>query len=209
MLLENINKYGTVILGRDSIIEDDVILGSSEDGSLIIGDNAIIRSGSVIYSSVRIGNKLKTGHGVLIRENTEIGDNVLVGTNSVLDGNCIIGNNVSLQTNAYITAYTTVEDNVFIGPHVVTTNDKYMFYGAKLIGPTIKKRARIGANVTILPGVVIGEGAIVGSGSIVTKDVPAGTTVMGNPAKILKEKLMENPNRILRRGNWWEIQRRY
>ena len=155
-------------------------LGNSEDGSLIIGDNTLIRSGSVIYSNVRVGNGLKTGHGVLIRENSDIGDNVLIGTNSVLDSNCKVGSNVSVQTNAYITAYTTIEDDVFIGPHVVTTNDKYMFYGAELVGPFIRTGARIGANVTILPGVVIGEGAVVGSGSIVTRDVPAEAIVVGN-----------------------------
>jgi acetyltransferase-like isoleucine patch superfamily enzyme len=130
---------------------------------------------------------LKTGHNALIRENSEIGDNVLIGTNVVLDGNCRLGNNISIQTGAYITAYTTVEDNVFIGPWVVTTNDKYMVAGAKLIGPTIKKGARIGANSTLLPGIVIGEGAVVGSGSVVTKNVAPRTTVVGNPAKAINK----------------------
>ena len=91
----------------------------------------------------------------------------------------------------------------------MTTNDKYMFYGAELIGPIIKTKARIGANVTILPGVVIGEGAVVGSGSIVTKDIPAGTTVVGNPAGILKEKSVGSPTKIPKRQNWWEIRPEY
>jgi acetyltransferase-like isoleucine patch superfamily enzyme len=185
-MLEHINKHGTVFRGANCIIQDNVTLGNAEDGLVIIGDNALIRSGSIIYSNVKIGNGLKTGHNVLIRENCNIGDNVLVGTNSVIDGNCKVGNNVSVQTGAYITAYTTIEDDVFIGPRVVTTNDKYMFYGAKLMGPTIKRGARIGANATILPGVVIGEGAIVGSGAVVIRNVPAQVTVVGNPAVILK-----------------------
>ena len=62
-----------------------------------------------------------------------------------------------------------------------------MVIGAKLIGPTIKKGARIGANSTLLPGVVIGEGAVVGSGSVVTKDVAPGKTVVGNPARVLNK----------------------
>lgn len=186
MVIKDISKHGTIIYGANCIIQDNVTIGNSEDGSVVIGNNALIRSGSIIYSNVRIGNGLRTGHGVLIRENSELGDNVLIGTNSVLDGNCKIGNNVSVQTDAYITVYTTIEDDVFIGPRVVTTNDKYMFYGAKLIGPTIKKGARIGANATLLPGVVIGEGAVVGSGSVVTRDVPSGKTVAGNPARELR-----------------------
>ena len=175
-------------IGKGCVIQDDVVIGNSDKDPVIIGDNALIRSGSIIYSKVKIGNGFKTGHRALIRENSEIGDNVLVGTNAVLDGNCKVGNNVSIQTGAYITAYTTVEDNVFIGPWVVTANDKYMVVGAKLIGPTIKKGARIGANSTILPGVVIGEGAVVGSGTVVTKDVAPGKTVVGNPARILSGK---------------------
>jgi acetyltransferase-like isoleucine patch superfamily enzyme len=187
-MLKDITKPGNVIIGNDYLIQDDVTLGNSGTGQVIIGDNALIRSGTVIYSNVKIGNGFKTGHNALVRENSELGDNVLIGTNSVVDGNCKIGNNVSVQTDAYITAYTIIEDNVFIGPRVVTTNDKYMYYGAKLIGPTIKKGARIGANSTLLPGVIIGEGAVIGSGSVVTKDVPAGATVVGNPARVLLRK---------------------
>jgi acetyltransferase-like isoleucine patch superfamily enzyme len=188
VVLKNVSKRGTVILGMNCVIQDNVTLGNSEDGLITIGDNALIRSGSILYSNVKIGNGLRTGHRVLIRENTEIGDNVLIGTNSVLDGNCKIGHNVSVQTDAYITAYTTIEDDVFIGPRVVTTNDKYMLYGAKLTGPTIKRGARIGANATLLPGVVIGEGAVVGSGAVVIRDVPAQVTVVGNPARILRQR---------------------
>jgi acetyltransferase-like isoleucine patch superfamily enzyme len=185
VVVKSISRQGNVILGKETNIQENVVLGNTEQGLVTIGNNALIRSGSVIYSNVKIGNDFKTGHNVLIRENTIIGDKVLVGTNSVVDGSCKIGNNVSIQTDAYITTYTTIEDNVFIGPRVVTTNDKYMYYGAKLIGPTIKKRARIGANATILPGITIGEDAVVGSGAVVTKDVPPGVTVVGNPARVL------------------------
>jgi acetyltransferase-like isoleucine patch superfamily enzyme len=185
---KEISTYLNLTIGKDYVIQDDVIIGNSDKGQVIIGDNALIRSGSIIYSNVKIGNDFKTGHRALIRENSEIGDNVLIGTNAVLDGNCKLGSNISIQTGAYITAFTTVEDNVFIGPWVVTANDKYMVAGAKLIGPTIKKGARIGANSTLLPGVVIGEGAVIGSGSVVTKDVPPGKTVVGNPARVLNKK---------------------
>jgi acetyltransferase-like isoleucine patch superfamily enzyme len=186
MISKNIVVYGKVKIGDNSIVQDYVVLGSTEDGELEIGEGAIIRSGTVIYSNVKIGKKLRTGHNVLIRENTVIGNNVLVGTNSVIDGDCRIGNNVNIQTGVYITRYTIVEDDVFLGPFSVTTNDKYMRYGTKLVGPTIKKGARIGANATIMPGIVIGEGAVVGAGSVVTKDVRKGDVVVGNPAKSIK-----------------------
>lgn len=177
---------GNLTIGKDHLIQDNVIIGHHGKGQVAIGDNALIRSGTIIYSNVKIGSGFKTGHNALIRENCEIGDNVLLGTNSVIDGSCKLGSNISIQTAVYITTYTTIEDNVFIGPRVVTTNDKYMHYGDKLIGPTIKKGARIGANAILLPGVIIGEGAVVGSGAVVTKDVPPGVTVVGNPARVLK-----------------------
>jgi len=174
---------GRVNLGEGSVVEDNVILGNKESGELTIGKNSIIRSGTVIYCGVRIGDNFRSGHNVLIRENTAIGDNVLVGTNSVIDGDCRVGNNVSIQTNVYITRYTEVEDGVFLGPCSVTTNDKYMKYGAQLRGPQIKKNAKVGANCTILPGITIGEEVVIGAGTVVTRDVPPGEVVIGNPAR--------------------------
>lgn len=179
--------YGKVRIGEGTTIQDNVILGSAEEGELSIGKASIIRSGAVIYSGVKIGDDFRSGHNILIRENTEIGDDVLVGTNSVIDGDCKIGNKVSIQTGVYVTRYTTIEDEVFLGPCCVTTNDEYMKYGATLKGPVIKRGARIGANSTIMPGVTIGEGAIVGAGSVVTKDVPPYKIVMGVPAKVVKD----------------------
>jgi acetyltransferase-like isoleucine patch superfamily enzyme len=177
--------YGKVNIGPGSTVQDNVILGSAEAGKLTIGKTSIIRSGAVIYSGVSIGDNFRSGHNILIRENSEIGDNTLVGTNSVIDGDCKIGNNVSMQTGVYITKYTIIEDDVFLGPFSVTTNDKYMSYGAELKGPIIKRGARIGANATIMPGVTVGEGAVVSAGSVVTKDVPPHKMVIGVPARVV------------------------
>ena len=185
---KNVLFYGKVEIGENTMIQDNVIIGSSDDGTVKIDENAMIRRGTVIYSGVKIGKNLRTGHNVLIRENTEIGNDVLVGTNTVIDGNCKIGSRVSVQTNVYITAYTVIEDDVFMGPCAVTTNDKYMVYGAELKGPIIKRGAKIGANSTILPGIVIGEDAIVGAGSVVTKDVKSKEIVAGVPIKVLGRK---------------------
>jgi len=178
---------GEVKIGRGCNIHDWVSLGAEGDGRVEIGDNALIRSGTVIYGDVEIGRNFRTGHNVLIRSKTVIGDDVLVGTNSVIDGNCRIGDDVSIQTNVYITKETIVGDGVFFGPSAVTLNDKYMRYGVELKGPVIKRGARIGANSTILPGIVIGEDAVVGAGSVVTEDVAPGVVVAGNPARRLKD----------------------
>jgi len=179
--------HGKVTIGEGTIVQENVILGSTDDGEVHIGRNSIIRSGTVIYSEVRIGDYFRTGHNVVIRENTRIGSGVLVGTGAVIDGDCQIGNNVSIQTGGYVTRYTVIEDDVFLGPFCVTTNDKHMKYGVKLKGPVIKKGAKIGANSTIMPGVVIGAGAVVGAGSVVTKDIPPHKVVIGVPGRISRD----------------------
>jgi len=178
-----------VQIGGGAIIDDGVVLGHQDGGKLVIGPGARIRSGTIIYSGVTIGDNFKTGHHALIREDTVIGDDVLAGTGVVIDGHCRIGNNVSMQTNAYVTANTVLEDDVFMGPCSVTTNDKYMVQGAELTGATIKKGARIGANATVLPGIIVGECAVVGAGAVVTKNVGAGETVVGTPATALHKEI--------------------
>ena len=140
---ENVKIYGKSSIGKNAIIGDGVIIGhptanlmkiAASSGSDIkdmdfkgarIGDNAVIRSNSTIYSDVDIGNNFRTGHNVMVREETRIGNDVLIGTNTILDGRTIIGNNVSIQGNVYIPLNVVIEDHVFIGPCAVLTNDKY------------------------------------------------------------------------------------
>jgi acetyltransferase-like isoleucine patch superfamily enzyme len=90
----------------------------------------------------------------------------------------------------FIPEYSVLEEGCWIGPNVVFTNAKYpLSPGVKdnLAGPTIRKGAKIGANVTLLPGVVIGENALVGAGSVVVRDVPPGAVVAGNPARVIRQ----------------------
>lgn len=108
----------------------------------------------------------------------------------------IVGNNCKIEAFAFIPTGVTLDHGVFIGPHVCFTNDKNpraVDQEGQLLGPddwTITQThvgwgASIGANATILCGVTIGPGALVGAGSVVTKDVPAGATVYGNPARLV------------------------
>ena len=157
--------------------------------ALAIGDHANIRSGSVIYLGSKIGNRLETGHNAVIREENVIGDHFSVWTNSVLDYGCKIGNNVKIHCNCYIAQFTTIEDDVFIAPGVIVANDLHPGSPEFLTcmqGPTLKRGAQIGCNVTLLPHVTIGERALIGAGSVVTKDVPPYSLAYGNPARVIK-----------------------
>lgn len=149
-----------------------------------IGSNSMIRSGTIIYADVEIGEHCQTGHRVTIREETTIGDSVLLGTNVVVDGRVTIGSRVSLQTGVYLPPGTTLGDDVFIGPYAVLMNDPYpLRVESELEGPTIADHVTIGANASILPGVTIGHGAFIAAGAVVTRDVPAETLAVGNPAE--------------------------
>lgn len=173
---------------KNTEIQENVTIGLKyKKGSNppIIGKNALIRSNTVIYDDVEIGNDFKTGHGVVVREKTNIGDDVLIGTNSVIEGHCTFGSNIRIQSNVYIPIKTIIEDNVFIGPCVCLTNDKYPIrIDFDLKGPIIRKSASIGANSTFLSGVEIGEGAMIAAGAIVTHDVPPYYLAIGAPARI-------------------------
>lgn len=175
-----------VAIGTNAVIDGNVSLGYGHDDheeQTQIGAEARIRSGSIIYAGVDIGDGFQTGHHAVIREDTTIGDDVLVGTDVVIDGACSIGSHVSLQTGSYLPRQTEIRDRVFVGPHAVLTNDKHpVRQDAPLEGPTIRSGASIGANATILPGVTIGEHAFVAAGAVVTEDVPQGRLAVGSPA---------------------------
>ena len=151
----------------------------------IIGNNYTIRSNSIIYNDVVIGDNFRTGHNVVIRENTNIGDDVLIGTNTVIEGDVIIGNDVSIQSNVYIPTNSVIEDNVFIGPCACFTNDKYpVRINYELQGPKVRRGASIGGNTTFLSNVEVGEGSIVAAGAIVIHSVPPFYLAIGTPARI-------------------------
>ena len=155
-----------------------------------IGPNSTIRSHTVIYAGNKIGANFQTGHGAMLRELNEIGDNVSIGTHSIIEHHVKIRHNVRIHSNAFIPEYSILEDGVWVGPNVVFTNAMYpLSPDAKesLKGPHLLSGAKIGANTTLLPGVVIGRNALIGAGTVVVQDVPDGKIVVGNPGRIIKD----------------------
>ena len=196
-------EYGINSLGPDAQIFEPVTLGfpsrdkiqkTSYTGTTI-GKNSVIRSGTILYCDVIAGDFFQTGHNVVIREETRIGDRVSIGTATVIDGHTTIGNDVSLQSRVYLPTNTRIGNHVFIGPNAIFTNDRYPpSRNGGLDGPHVMDGAAIGANVTLLPGVCIGEGALVAAGAIVTRDVPDHMMAIGAPAKIRELPMIMKPD---------------
>ncbi|MBW9155778.1 N-acetyltransferase [Clostridium sp. FP2] len=165
-----------------------------------ISEGCLIGAGVIIYCGCTIGEKTLIADTAVIRENVTLGSKTIIGRGTTIENFCSVGSNCKIQTNVYLTAYSQVCDYVFIAPCVTTSNDNYAARSnerfGKFKGVTIKKGGRIGAGAVILPGKIIHEDALVAAGSVVTKDVEAGTIVVGNPAKVLRavpeDQLLKN-----------------
>ena len=158
-------------------------------------------------SFVRIAPDVKLGKDVKIYAfanlyGCEIGDDTKIGAFVEVQKGARIGARVKISSHTFICEGVTIEDEVFIGHGVTFINDKYpratTISGElqcdddwECIPTEVKKGASIGSNATILCGVVIGEGALVGAGSVVTRDVPPGVIVAGNPARVVVEAVEE------------------
>jgi acetyltransferase-like isoleucine patch superfamily enzyme len=179
-----------VVLGADSVIQDFCVLGalpsSGAKTPLHIGTGSIIRSHTILYGGSWVGDDFQTGHYVLVREDCRIGDRCSLGTGSILEFSVLVGDEVRLHSQCFVPELSILEDGCWLGPRAVLTNARYPdspHAKHRLTGVRVGREARIGANATILPGVTVGQGALVGAGAVVTKDVPADTIVVGNPAR--------------------------
>ncbi len=156
-----------------------------------IGDGTIVSTGAIVFAGTQIGARVILGDQSCVRERVTMGDDVVLGRGSLIENDTTVGAMTRIQAEAYITAYSTLEDHVFVAPCVVTTNDNFMGRTerrhALMRGPTIRRGARIGGGAVLCPGVEIGAEAFVGAGAVVTKDVPPGVIVVGNPARVLRD----------------------
>jgi acetyltransferase-like isoleucine patch superfamily enzyme len=126
-----------------------------------------------------------------------IGDETKIGAFVEIQKNATVGRRCKISSHTFICEGVSIEDNVFVGHSVTFINDSYPRATTesgdlqteqdwKVERTVVKRGASIGSGSTILCNVTIGEGAIVGAGSVVTRDVPPGMIVAGNPAKVLR-----------------------
>ena len=138
-----------------------------------------------------IGDGTTVWQFVVILPGAVIGRNCNISALCLIENDVVVGDRVTVKSGVQLWDGLRIEDDVFVGPNVAFTNDKHprsKQYPPAFQRTTVRQGASIGANATILGGVTIGERAMVGAGAVVTKDVPAGETWVGNPARPLKTR---------------------
>lgn len=139
--------------------------------------------------STNIGVNTRIWQFSVIFPGAIIGSDCNLCAHTLVESDVVIGNNVTIKSGVFLWDGARIEDNVFIGPNATFTNDlmpRSKVYPETFKGILVKFGASIGANATILPGLIIGSNAMVGAGAVVTKDVPDNAVVVGNPAKIIR-----------------------
>lgn len=203
---DNVTIGSDVFIDHNSIIRRDVQLGSNafigsncilgeyqmdfindrkyHKHELTVGESAIIRSGTILYSGSVIGSYFQTGHHVTVREDALIENHVSVGTLSDIQGKCKIGNYTRLHSNVHIGRSSRIDDCCWIYPYVVLTNDPTPPSETEW-GVHVHSFAIIATNSIILPGVEIFSDSLIGAGAIVNKNVEKYSVVVGNPGKCI------------------------
>lgn len=193
---DNTVIYDNVVIGDNSIIANDCIIGEPlndyyfkedyQNPETIIGEGALIRSHTIIYSGSVFGKNFSTGHRVTVREKSLFGDNCRLGTVTDIQGYVTFGNNCWLHSNVHIGQQSKIGNFVFIYPYVVLTNDPTPPSNI-CIGATIGDFSQIAVGTVLLPKTKIGKHSLVGAQSLVGGSYDDYALIAGNPGKFIKD----------------------
>lgn len=138
--------------------------------------------------SLDIGDGTRIWQFSVVLAGAKIGCSCNICAQTFIENDVILGDNVTVKCGVQLWDGLRVGNNVFIGPSVTFCNDKHPKSGNhdfKCFRTVVEDDVSIGANATILPGVRLCKGCVVGAGAVVTRDVPPGVTVVGNPSHVI------------------------
>ncbi len=151
-------------------------------------DQSVFIHERALCESVDIGPRTRVWAFAQVMEGARIGADCNICGHSFIESGVVVGDGVTIKNGVQIFDKVTLEDSVFVGPGAVFTNDLNPRAAVKkppdaFLTTVVKKGATLGANVTVVCGVVIGEQAFVGAGAVVVRNAPAHALVVGNPAR--------------------------
>lgn len=153
----------------------------SMDAAVFVHEKAIVEPGVVLGRGTRVWAFAHILPGAVIGEDCNICDGVFI------ESDVVVGDRVTVKLGVQLWDGIRLENDVFVGPNATFTNDPFprsKHHLTKYVKTIVRVGASIGANATILPGVVVGQHAMVGAGAVVTTNVPPYAIVIGNPARI-------------------------
>jgi UDP-2-acetamido-3-amino-2,3-dideoxy-glucuronate N-acetyltransferase len=148
---------------------------------------AFYRHPQALVESTRIGRGTRVWAFAHVLPGAVIGEDCNICDGVFVENDVIVGDRVTVKCGVQLWDGVRLEDEVFVGPNATFTNDPFprsRVYPEQFPTTVVRRGASIGANATLLPGITVGERALVGAGAVVTRDVPAGAIVVGNPARI-------------------------
>ena len=151
-------------------------------------DPSVFVHPEALCESEEIGPRTRVWAFAHVMKGAKVGADCNICDHAFIESGVLLGNKVNVKNGVLVFDKVVVEDEVFLGPNMVFTNDRnprvaFKKGPEKFLQTLVRKGASIGANVTVVCGVTIGEQAFVGAGSVVTHDVPAHALVVGNPAR--------------------------
>lgn len=143
---------------------------------------SVLKHPSAIVETLCIGPGTRIEAFAHVLSGARIGAECRIAGHTFIENDVVAGNRVIVERGVQLWDGVTLEDDVFVGPNATFTNQRFPTGG--LQRTLVKSGASIGANATLLPGVIIGERAVIGAGAVVTRNVPPHAIVAGNPARI-------------------------
>lgn len=193
--LYGVRFIGEVVAKEGTVICSDCVIGFPARRNLrqgnprrvFIGRESLLRSFTIVYEGVIIGDDFESGGSVQIRENSRIGKKVSIGSRTILERDTRIGDFVRVHSSCFLSEEVTIDEGAWIGPSVSFLNDKYPV-SHRIQAPRIGKGVIIGGGCTIMPGVTIGDNSVVAATSLVVKNVSPDVVVRGSPAKVVMSR---------------------